>query len=215
MNETKIMPKVFLWMFIGLAITFLTGSYIANRPTMILEMFKPSTVLILFVVEIVLVVALTVRIHKMNPITAKIMFMLYSFVTGITFSSIFVVYNISSIIYIFLATSLLMLIFALIGYFTKMDLTKIGTFLFMAIIGILIMCIINMFVGNENLNILISIISVIVFVIYIAYDVQKVKKLYMSGNIPEDNVAIYGALQLYLDFINIFLDLLRLFGDNN
>ena len=96
-----------------------------------------------------------------------------------------------------------------------MDLTKIGTFLFMAIIGILIMCIINMFVGNENLNILISIISVIVFVIYIAYDVQKVKKLYMSGNIPEDNVAIYGALQLYLDFINIFLDLLRLFGDNN
>ena len=86
MNETKIMPKVFLWMFIGLAITFLTGSYIANRPTMILEMFKPSTVLILFVVEIVLVVALTVRIHKMNPITAKIMFMLYSFVTGITFS---------------------------------------------------------------------------------------------------------------------------------
>ena len=211
----KIMPKVFLWMFIGLAVTFFTGSFIASKPSMILDIFKPSTVLILGIVELVIVIFLTARIHKMNPSTAKIMFILYSFVSGITFSSIFVVYNISSIIYVFLATSLLMLIFSLIGYFTKMDLTKIGTFLFMAIIGILLMCIINIFVNSAEFNFAICIISVIVFVIYIAFDVQKIKRIYLSGSMEEDNIAIYGALQLYLDFINIFLDLIRIFGDNN
>ncbi len=211
----KIMPKVFLWMFIGLAVTFFTGSFIASKPSMILDIFKPSTVLILGIVELVIVIFLTARIHKMNPSTAKIMFILYSFVSGITFSSIFVVYNISSIIYVFLATSLLMLIFSLIGYFTKMDLTKIGTFLFMAIIGILLMCIINIFVNSAEFNFAICVISVIVFVIYIAFDVQKIKRIYLSGSMEEDNIAIYGALQLYLDFINIFLDLIRIFGDNN
>lgn len=211
----KIMPKVFLWMFIGLAVTFFTGSFIASKPSMILDIFKPSTVLILGIVELVIVIFLTARIHKMNPLTAKIMFILYSFVSGITFSSIFVVYNISSIIYVFLATSLLMLIFSLIGYFTKIDLTKIGTFLFMAIIGILLMCIINIFVNSAEFNFAICVISVIVFVIYIAFDVQKIKRIYLSGSMEEDNIAIYGALQLYLDFINIFLDLIRIFGDNN
>lgn len=211
----KIMPKVFLWMFIGLAVTFFTGSFIASKPSMILDIFKPSTVLILGIVELVIVIFLTARIHKMNPSTAKIMFILYSFVSGITFSSIFVVYNISSIIYVFLATSLLMLIFSLIGYFTKMDLTKIGTFLFMAIIGILLMCIINIFVNSAEFNFAICVISVIVFVIYIAFDVQKIKRIYLSESMEEDNIAIYGALQLYLDFINIFLDLIRIFGDNN
>ena len=209
------MSKVFLWMFIGLAVTFFTGSFIASKPSMILDIFKPSTVLILGIVELVIVIFLTARIHKMNPSTAKIMFILYSFVSGITFSSIFVVYNISSIIYVFLATSLLMLIFSLIGYFTKMDLTKIGTFLFMAIIGILLMCIINIFVNSAEFNFAICVISVIVFVIYIAFDVQKIKRIYLSGSMEEDNIAIYGALQLYLDFINIFLDLIRIFGDNN
>jgi hypothetical protein len=215
MNNSKIMSKVFMWMFIGLAVTFLTGSYISSNPSLILEIFKGANVFILFIVEFAIVIFLTARIHKMSSITAKIMFILYSFVTGITFSSIFVVYNINSIIYVFLATSLLMLIFALIGYFTKMDLTKLGTFLLMAIIGILIMSIINMFVGNESFDLIISIISVIVFVIYIAFDIQKIKQLYQQGNIQEENLAIYGALQLYLDFINIFLDLLRIFGDND
>lgn len=215
MNNSKIMSKVFLWMFIGLAVTFLTGSYIANDPSLILEIFEGGSVFLIFIVELAIVIFLTARIHKMKPLTAKIMFLLYSVVTGLTFASVFVVYDITSIIYVFLATALIMLVFAALGYFTKLDLTKLSTFLFMAIIGILIMSIINMFIGNEQLSLGICIISVLVFIVYIAFDVQKVKQLYEQNVLPEDNLAIYGALQLYLDFINIFLDLLRIFGDRD
>lgn len=215
MDNSKIMSKVFMWMFVGLVVTFLTGSYISNNPSLILEIFKGANVFIIFVIELGLVIFLSARIHKMKPITAKVMFILYSLVTGITFSSIFVVYSISSIIYVFLATSLLMLIFSLIGYFTRIDLTKIGTFLLMALVSVLVMSLINLFVGNGQFELIVSMISVVVFVLYIAYDVQKVKRMYEQDVIPEDNLAIYGALQLYLDFINIFLELLRIFGDND
>lgn len=215
MNNSKIMSKVFLWMFIGLAVTFLTGSYIANDPSLILEIFEGGSVFLIFIVELAIVIFLTARIHKMKPLTAKIMFLLYSVVTGLTFASVFVVYDITSIIYVFLATALIMLVFAALGYFTKLDLTKLSTFLFMTIIGILIMSIINIFVGSEQLSLGICIISVLVFIVYIAFDVQKVKQLYEQNVLPEDNLAIYGALQLYLDFINIFLDLLRIFGDRD
>lgn len=211
----KIMPKVFLWMCIGLAVTFVTGSIIANNPSAVIEIFKGSSVFILAIVEIALVIFLSARIHKMSATTARIMFIIYSFITGLTFSSIFIVYEISSIIYVFLATSIIMLLFAFLGYTTKLDLTKLGTYLFMAIIGVLIMMIINLFVGSESFSIGIAVLSVVIFVAYIAYDVQKIKQLFEANVIPEENLAIYGALQLYLDFINIFIDLLRIFGRDN
>lgn len=215
MNVSKIMPKVFLWMFVGLAVTFLTGSIISHNPSMILDIFTKQGVFLLALVEIVLVIVLAARIHKMSATTAKILFILYSFITGITFSSIFIMYKIESITYVFLATALIMLIFAFIGAKTKLDLTKLGTFLFMAIIGILILMIINMFMSNEHLDLVLCIASLVVFILYIAFDVQKIVRLYEAGYMPEENLAIYGAFQLYIDFINIFLDLLRLIGDNN
>lgn len=212
--DSKIMSKVFLWMFIGLAVTFATGSVVANNPSMVLEIFKTVPLIFLAIIELVLVIWLSARITKMSSTSAKFMFILYSFVSGLTFSSIFIVYNISAIIYVFLATALIMLIFALIGYFTKLDLTKISTFLFMAIVGVIIMSLINIFVGSEQFSLTIAIISVLVFVIFIAYDVQSIKKL-AESEIPEENLAIYGALQLYLDFINIFIDLLRIFANRD
>ena len=208
----KIMPKVFLWMCIGLAVTFITGSIISNNPSAVMEIFKGSSVFLLAVVEIVLVIILSARISKMSATTAKIMFIFYSFITGLTFSSIFIVYEMSSIIYVFLATALIMLLFAFLGYATKLDLTKLGTYLFMAIIGVLLMSIINLFVGSESFSLGICIIALIVFVGYIAYDVQVIKRMIESNSLPEENLAIYGALQLYLDFINIFIRLLELFG---
>ncbi len=214
-TSSKIMSKVFLWMFIGLAVTFVTGRLIANNPEAIEEIFTGSKVIILAIIELVLVIWLSARIQKMSATSAKILFIIYSFVTGLTFSSIFIVYEIESIIYVFLATSLIMLIFALLGYFTKIDLTKLGTFLFMAIIGILIMGIISIFVNNESFSLGIAIASVVVFIGFIAFDVQKIKKMYEYNMIPEENLAIYGALQLYLDFINIFIDLLKIFGRDN
>lgn len=214
-TSSKIMSKVFLWMFIGLAVTFVTGRLIANNPSAIEEIFTGSRVFILAIVELVLVIWLSARIQKMSATSAKILFIVYSFVTGLTFSSIFIVYEIESIIYVFLATALIMLIFALLGYFTKIDLTKFGTFLMMAIIGVIIMGIISIFVNNETFSLGIAIASVVIFIGFIAFDVQKIKKMYEYNMIPEDNLAIYGALQLYLDFINIFIDLLRIFGNDN
>lgn len=213
LESNKIFSKVFLWMFIGLAITFGVGYYVSLNANMLYNVFK-TYYWFLIIAELVVVIFLSVRIRKMKPMAAKILFCAYSFLTGLTFSSIFVVYQITSIVYVFGITSLIFLIFALIGYFTKMDLTKIGTYLFMILLGVIICSIINMFVGSSSFDLVITIICLIVFIAYIAYDIQIIKRnLYL---IPEeDNLAIYGALQLYLDFINIFLRLLQLFGRNS
>lgn len=213
MLDNKIFSKVFFWMFIGLAITFGVGYYVSINDVMLYNVFSKYYIF-LIIAELVVVIWLSARIRKMKPMTAKILFCLYSLITGLTFSSIFVVYKITSIVYVFGITALLFLVFALIGYFTKIDLTKIGIYLFMALLGVIICSIINMFVGSETFNLGITIVCLIVFIIYIAYDIQIIKRnLYL---IPEeDNLAIYGALQLYLDFINIFLRLLQLFGRSN
>ena len=211
MELNKVYAKMFLWLGFGLLLTFLTGYIVSANENMLEFMFTGSTWIICVIAEIILVVFLSARIMKMSPTTANICFILYSFVTGLTFSSIFVVYEITSIIYIFGITSALFIIFALIGYFTNINLSKLGVFLIMTLLGIMICFIINFFVGSETFNIGLTIACLIVFLLYIAYDINKVK--YLLDTFPnEGNLAIYGALQLYLDFINIFIDLLRLFG---
>lgn len=208
----KVYSKIFLWMFLGLLVTFATGYYVAISPNILEKIFSVGGYILLAVIELGLVIFLSARITKLSPTSARIMFLLYSFVSGLTFSTIFVAYQISAIIYIFLIAAVIFGIFGLIGYCTNLDLTKMNTYLLIGIIGILICSIINVFVGNGTFEIIISSISIIIFLGFTAYDVQKIKEL--SNYIDEDNLAIYGALQLYLDFINIFLDLLRLFGNN-
>jgi FtsH-binding integral membrane protein len=214
MSESNFLSKVFLWMFIGLMVTFCTGVTVSNSVTALEFVFSTGGYWFLVIAEFVTVLVLSARINKMSPTGAKIGFVFYSFLTGLTFSSVFIVFKVSSIIAVFLITSLIMLIFAIIGAKTKIDLTKFGTYLLMILVGIVIASIIAMFVQSEAFNLVLCIISIIIFIIYIAYDVQHIIKLYTYDQYNE-NLAIYGALQLYLDFINIFLDLLRLFGDNN
>ena len=205
MIDNKMFSKIFMWMFIGLAITFGIGYYVSINDVMLYNVFSKYYIF-LIIAELVVVIWLSAKIWKLKPMTAKILFCLYAFLTGLTFSSIFVVYQITSIVYVFGITSLIFLIFALIGY-----LTKIGIYLFMALLGIVICSIVNMFVGNETFNLGLTIVGLVIFIIYVAYDIQIIKRnLYMIDQ--EDNLAIYGALQLYLDFINIFLRLLQLFG---
>jgi hypothetical protein len=210
MNYNEIFKKVFLWMFVGLLITFATGYVVSVSPNMIEKIFSSSMYIILAIIELALVIILSARITKMNPTTARILFILYSFVTGLTFSSIFIVYEMSSIIYVFLITAIVFGILSFIGYTTNVDLTKMGTYLLIGLIAVLISTIINIFVGNGTFEIIICIISVLVFLGFTAYDVQKIKQL--SNYYDENSIAIIGALELYLDFINIFLDLLRLFA---
>ena len=139
---------------------------------------------------------------------------LYSFITGLTLSYIFLVFLLPSILIIFLAAAFMFGIFGLIGYFTKVDLSKLSTILLMALLGIIIASVINIFLGNATIDMIISIVGIIVFVIFVAYDIQKAKLFATLDTIPEDNLAIYGALNLYLDFINLFLHLLSMFGNS-
>lgn len=210
----KLMSKTFLWMCVGLLVTFLTGFFVAHNEVMIVNIFKNSTYLILCVVELILVIALSAKVRTMSKNVARIFFILYSFVTGLTFSSIFVIYELTSILYVFLLASVVFLVFGIIGYYTKLDLTKIGTYLMMALFAIILCFLINLFVDNNSFDLVISIISILVFIGFTAYDVQKIKRLSEEDLIPEDNLSIIGALNLYLDYINIFLDLLRIFGNS-
>ncbi len=212
--ENKIMSKTFLWMFLGLLVTFVTGFAVSNNETMIINIYKNSTYFILCIVELILVIFLSAKVRTMGKNVARITFLLYSFMTGLSLSSIFIVYQLNSIIYVFLIAAVIFLLFGCIGYYTKLDLTKIGTYLLMALAAVIICLIINVFVGSEKFDIALSIISIFVFIGFTAYDVQKIKRLSEDGDIPEDNLSIVGALNLYLDYINIFLDLLRLFGNS-
>ena len=117
--------------------------------------------------------------------------------------------------WIFLLASVIFGVFAVIGSVTKKDLTKIGSFLLMALVGILVCVLLNLFFHSETFDLILSIVIILVFIGFTAYDVQKIKWLNETNTIPEENLAIYGALQLYLDFINIFLELLKLFGNSD
>lgn len=211
MENNKVFGKVFMWMFIGLLITFLTGYVVSSNDNMLYNIFSGGTYFILIIIELALVIYLSARIHKMQVTTARIVFILYSFVSGLTFGSIFIVFKMSSIMLIFLITAILFGIFALIGRFTKLDLTKVGTILLMMLLGIVICTFVNVFLKNDTLDLFVSYISIIVFLGFTAYDMQKIKMLSYEFN-DEDKIAIIGALELYLDFINIFIDLLRIFG---
>lgn len=211
--EKKSYPKVFMWMFIGLLVTFLTGFFVSTNENMLMSIFSGGAYFILVLLELGVVIFLSARIHKMSSATAKICFIIYSFLTGLTLSSIFVVYKLESIMLIFLVAAFLFGVFAIIGYKTKLDLTRFGTILLMMLLGIILCTVINIFLGNETFDIIICIISIIVFLGFVAFDIQKIKRL-ENSMIDKENLAIIGALELYLDFINIFLDLLRLFGDS-
>lgn len=203
--------KVFMWMFIGLLVTFATGYFVSTNENMLLAVFS-GWYFFLVIAELAVVIFLTARIHKMSETTAKISFILYSFLTGLTFSCVFVAFDITSIMYVFLISSLLFGIFALIGAFTKIDLSKLSTILLMLLVGIILCTLVNMFIGSESFNFALCIIGLVVFMLYVAYDMQKIKQL--AEIYDGDKLAIIGALELYLDFINIFLRLLELFGRN-
>lgn len=204
----KIFTKVYGWMFVGLIISFLTGYYVSTQPNIVYNIYNAAWILV--ILEIGVSIWLSVGIRKMQTLTAKTLFCLYSFLTGLTLSFIFIAFKIDSIIFVFGITAVLFAIMALIGTFTKLDLTKISTILFMGLLGIIIASLINLFIGSETLDLGITIIGIVIFIAYIAYDVQKIK--YAATALEEDKAAIICAFELYLDFINLFIKLIRLFG---
>lgn len=167
------------------------------------------------ILELVVVIAFSALRKKVSPLVAKILFIVYSVVSGLTLSSIFLVYRLDSIGMVFLSSALMFGLMALYGYITKTNLSSFGKVLIFALLAVIIMSLINMFIGNGTFGIVISIISIVVFLGLTAYDMQSLKAMYNYYENDEaelDKVSIYGALDLYLDFINIFLRLLQLFG---
>ena len=212
-ENTELYPKMFTWLFIGLLITFATGYALSMNVNMMLNILAFG-VLPIAIAEIVIAIILAARIQKMNPLTTKILYIGYCILTGLTFSSIFVYFEMASLISIFIITAIIFALLALYGYTTKRDLTKLGTIIFIELIGILIGSLLNMFIfKSAMMDTGIAIIGVLIFVGYIAYDVNKIK--YMVAYVGEEKAAVYGAFQLYLDFINLFIRLLQLFGKRN
>lgn len=204
--KNDILSKVFKWFGLGLLVTFITAFFTSTN--LVLLKFMLSSYYIIVILEVVLAIWLTTRIRKMDSGLTKILYFAYTILTGLTISGIFIVYEITSIIFVFLATSLIFLIFSILGKNARVDLRKLGTYLMVGLLSIIIIMIINMFVMNNTLDLVLCVISIIIFIGYIYYDVNKIVNYFDDT----DNMAIVGAFQLYLDFINIFLDLLRLFA---
>lgn len=212
------MSKVFTWMTAGLFATFLTAYYVASDQMLMNSILGLGRgIYLLFLVEIGLVMYISARINKISSSTAGLLFMVYSILNGLTLSVIFIAYTGSSLAMAFGTTTVLFSTMALIGYVTKKDLTKIGRLAMIGLIGIIVASIVNYFLGWNELNMIISAIGIVIFLGLTAYDTQKIKTMFYQayGN-PEaqKKVAILGALSLYLDFINLFLFLLRFMGSS-
>ncbi len=214
-ETNRFMQKVYGWMAFALLISGGVAYYVSTDSNLLKMIFESGLFTPLLFLELGLVIGLSWLIKKMNATTAIVLFITYSFVTGLTLSVIFLVYQMSSIVSIFGVTALIFAAMSLYGYTTQKDLTGIGTMAIFGLFGIVIASIVNLFLGNTMVDTVISAIGVIVFIALTAYDTQKIKAMNIIGNEGTDDdkkEAIIGALTLYLDFINLFLDLLSLFG---
>jgi len=210
--------SVYNWMAIGLALTGFVAFYVSNSETMMRLVFGNSFVFfILIIAELGLVFAIGGMVNKLSAGTATSLFVLYSALNGVTLSFIFLAYTRTSIVSTFFICAATFIGCSIYGWSTKKDLTSWGGFLFMGLIGIIIASFVNMFFRNSGMSMIISYIGVIVFVGLTAYDTQKLKNMALAQPADLDGAvvrkgAILGALSLYLDFINLFLLLLRIFG---
>lgn len=210
-----LMKFVYMWMTFGLFLSGYTAYFIGNTPEIYTALFSNNIYLIgLIIVEFGLVIALSSMLHKLNYMVSALMFCLFSVINGATLSSIFIIYEMSSIFSVFFITAGTFLTMCLIGLFTKKDLTKIGGILIMCLIGLIIAGLVNLFMQSTMFDFMISCIGVVVFCGLTMYDAQKIKENLKGLDDVESNhkYAIYCALDLYLDFVNLFLYLLKLFG---
>ena len=209
-EQNKYIAKVFSWMGIAHLISAISALYVGTNPTIFYRV-NPFVILIL---EIGLVMILVGMLNKISPVTATALFIVYSAINGISLSGIFMVYSQSTITSAFITAAVMFGVFAVVGYTTRIDLSKYSSIFFMALIGLMIAGLINIFIRSSFLNLGVSAVGVIVFAGLTAYDIQTLKEHQRIFG-QNHNMAIYGALQLYLDFINIFLYLLRIFGFMN
>ena len=214
-NET--FRKVYQYMALGLIITAVTAYLTASSPALLRLVYSsPVAILIIALVEIILVIALRAAITKLSQIAALLIFAGYSVLNGLLCSSILLVYTASSIYQAFFTTAAMFGAMSIYGLYTQRDLTSLGSFLHMGLWGLLIALVVNLFIGSSMIELVTSVMGVIIFVGLTAYDTAKIKTLAASLSFDDGNIAgkieIIGALELYLDFVNLFLYLLRFMG---
>ena len=214
---SALMQKTYLWMAMALAITGLTAYVVATNPTLMGLMFQyPNAIWFFFIAEIGLVIALSAAIEKLSLPVATLMFVLYAVLNGVTFSTLFYVYTLGSLASTFFVTAGTFGAMSAVGFFIRKDLSAIGKILIMALIGIIIATVVNIFLGSQGLDMIVTYLGVLIFVGLTAYDTQKIKKMFLmapDASAHTQKYAVLAALTLYLDFINLFLYLLRLFGN--
>lgn len=214
-----LMRKVYVWMTLALAITGFTAYAVATNAGISAFLFAhPQLIWVFFIAELALVIGLSAAIRKISLTVATLMFVAYAVLNGVTFASLFYVYTMGSLATTFFITAGTFGAMSVVGFFTKTDLSSIGKILLMALIGIIIASIVNIFVASSGLEMIVTYLGVLIFVGLTAYDTQKIKQMFLTAPDASESTqkyAVLGALTLYLDFINLFLYLLRIFGRRN
>jgi len=214
-TANTLLHKVFGWMFVGLIVSALTATFVAASPTVLNVVLGNQAVFFgLIIIELALVLILSWAVNRISAATATGLFLIYSFVSGLTLSVIVMLYTDASLASTFMIAAGMFGVMAVYGYVTHRDLSRLGSIMLMGLIGIILAGVVNIFLGNTGLDLAISAIAIIIFTALTAYDIQKIKAMGMMAIDDESRSkqAIYGALMLYLDFINIFLNLLRFTG---
>ena len=212
-----LMSKVYLWMTLALVVTGMTAYYVASSPAILYAIVSNQIAFWgLFIGELVLVFVLSSRIMSLSFVTASLMFVIYSIMNGVFFSFILLAYTEQSIATTFLITAGTFGAMSLFGFVTKRDLSTMGRILFMLLIGLLIATVVNIFMKAEGLTLILNYAGVVIFVGLTAYDTQSIKQMLQEHGDKEgaEKIALLGSLSLYLDFINLFIYLLRFFGES-
>ncbi len=213
-NLQSLMRQVYTWMVLGLLFTAAVAFATVTTPLIYLAA-NPIVLIVALLAEVGVVIGISLAFNRLSSAAATALFLLYAGLNGFTLSMILLAFNLGTVFLAFATTAALFAAMSIIGYTTKVDLTKMGTFLMMGLIGLMIAIVVNMFVSSGPLNLIISIIGVLIFTALTAYDTQRIGRMASQMNLEGDagvKYGIFGALKLYLDFINMFLFMLQLFG---
>ena len=211
-KEYKLIPMTFFWMFLGLLGTAIISFY-SYQTDLCYSIVQNGFFNVLLITEIVVVILFSLLFKKLSPLVVTILYFVYSMINGITLSTIFYIFELQSIVILFVATALIFALLGIYGYATKNDLTSWKPILITFLIVGAIVSIINLFLENTVLDVILDRVILTIFFAMTVYDINEIKRLASDENIEQDKIHIYCAMQLYLDFINIFIRILSIFGD--
>lgn len=210
-NTSSYLTKTFFRMFLGLLATAFAAGY-TYYSGLIVNLIEGPAFIFIFIAELVVVVAFSAGFRKFSSGVVTALFFAYAILTGVTFSTLFVLFDLTSIVYAFLGTAAIFGVMALIGKNTKADLTSFGTILMVTLLVGLVVSVINLFVGSALIDIALDWVILLIFMGFTVYDMNKITHIYEQGVLDEEKLYVYGAMELYLDFINIFIRILYIFG---